>query len=105
MGLLTFLIILLLFLLHYFSNKLITIQLDESNYLLWKQHVFFMIEGHSLEKHIDGSLVLDLAQGDYASLKKQDWALASWLLASISLNILSSLIRCTFACDIWTMLQ
>ncbi|PPS14514.1 hypothetical protein GOBAR_AA06071 [Gossypium barbadense] len=48
-----------------FSNKSITIRLDETNYLLWKQMVFFMIKGNSLEKHIDGVKKRELSMNEY----------------------------------------
>ncbi|KAL4280054.1 hypothetical protein GQ457_03G021650 [Hibiscus cannabinus] len=98
-----------------FTNKSISIRLDETNYLLWRQHVLFTIESLDLSSHIDGTSVLPpqyvLVNGEkvpnphFASFKQQDSALCSWLLASISLSILPSLVSCRIAFEIWEKVQ
>ncbi|KAL4386437.1 hypothetical protein GQ457_09G004620 [Hibiscus cannabinus] len=98
-----------------FTNKSISIRLDETNYLLWRQQVLFTIESLDLSSHIDGTSVLPpqyvLVNGEkvpnphFASFKQQDSALCSWLLASISLSILPSLVSCRTAFEIWEKVQ
>ncbi|KAL4319709.1 hypothetical protein GQ457_18G000320 [Hibiscus cannabinus] len=41
-----------------FFNKSISIRLDETNYLLWRQQVLFAIDSLALGSHIDGSAVV-----------------------------------------------
>ncbi|GMI64360.1 hypothetical protein like AT1G21280 [Hibiscus trionum] len=99
-----------------FTNKTITIRLDESNFLLWKQQILFAVESLGLISHIDGTIsipphVVDDEKGikvpnpDYLFYKQEDSALCSWLLASISPSILSSLVGCKTAVDIWKKVQ
>ncbi|GMI83412.1 hypothetical protein HRI_002010500 [Hibiscus trionum] len=39
-----------------FKNKTISIRLDDSNYLLWRQQVSFAIESLALTSHVDGTI-------------------------------------------------
>ncbi|GMI99232.1 hypothetical protein HRI_003592500 [Hibiscus trionum] len=87
-----------------FTNKSISIRLDDTNYLLWKQQIFFAIESLALADHINNSFtVLDQylssdrscrINPEYACYKQEDNALYSWLLSSIGSSILSSLVNC-----------
>ncbi|KAL4284177.1 hypothetical protein GQ457_16G007100 [Hibiscus cannabinus] len=98
-----------------FTNKSISIRLDETNYLLWRQQVLFTIESLDLSSHIEGTTVIPpqylLVNGEkvpnplFSSYKQQDSALCSWLLASISLSILPSLVSCRTAFEIWEKIQ
>ncbi|KAL4386691.1 hypothetical protein GQ457_09G004130 [Hibiscus cannabinus] len=98
-----------------FTNKSISIRLDETNYLLWRQQVLFTIESLDLSSHIEGTSVMPpqylLVNGEkvpnplFSSFKQQDSALCSWLLASISLSILPSLVSCRAAFEIWEKIQ
>ncbi|GMI67537.1 hypothetical protein HRI_000423000 [Hibiscus trionum] len=99
-----------------FTNKTITIRLNDTNYLLWKQHVLFATESLALTKHVDGSLVVSAQQVhgeggtmfpnlDYVLYKQEDSALCSWLLSSIGSSILSALVNCKTALDIWGKIQ
>ncbi len=42
-----------------FTNKNINIQLDDSNYLQWRQQVGFTIASHKLDRFLDGSAKVD----------------------------------------------
>ncbi|KAL4352750.1 hypothetical protein GQ457_06G024020 [Hibiscus cannabinus] len=99
-----------------FTNKSISIRLDNTNYLLWRQQVLFTIESLALDGHVDGTLLVPsqyvLGEGgakvsnpEYVSYKQQDSALCSWLLSSIGTSILPSLVNCKTALDIWTKVQ
>ncbi|KAL4304271.1 hypothetical protein GQ457_10G020200 [Hibiscus cannabinus] len=99
----------------HFTNKSISIRLDETHYLLWRQQVLFTIESLDLSSHIDGTFVVPsqyvlvnsekVPNPQYASFKQHDSALCSWLLASISLSILPSLVSCRTAFEIWEKIQ
>ncbi|GMJ16060.1 hypothetical protein HRI_005275200 [Hibiscus trionum] len=94
-----------------FTNKTITIRLDESNFLLRKQQILFAIESLGLVNHIDETISIPpqvivnekrekVPNPDYAFYKQEDNALCSWLLASISPSILPSLVSCKTSLDI-----
>ncbi|KAL4376068.1 hypothetical protein GQ457_02G029640 [Hibiscus cannabinus] len=98
-----------------FTNKSISIRLDETNYLLWRQHVLFAIESLALASHIDGTISVPLqytmldgvktVNAEFVVYKQQDSALCSWLLSSISTSILPSLVNCRIAFEIWEKIQ
>ncbi|KAE8655314.1 Coatomer subunit epsilon-1 [Hibiscus syriacus] len=85
-----------------FMNKYVNVRLDDNNFLLWKQQVLFMIQGHELEHLLDESLpippqtIVDesgelIVNPAYRHHKKQDSLLASGLLSTISPSILPQL--------------
>ncbi|KAK5844559.1 hypothetical protein PVK06_000699 [Gossypium arboreum] len=99
----------------FFSTKRVNIRLDEKNYLLSKQQIFFTVRGHSLEHFLDSSTtppskfsvtatsesIPNLA---YAHFVKQDYTLALWLLSTVSPNILSQLVGAETSASIWSTL-
>ncbi|KAL4368436.1 hypothetical protein GQ457_05G012080 [Hibiscus cannabinus] len=98
-----------------FTNKSISIRLDETNYLLWRQQVLFAIESLALSSHIDGTISVPsqytmvdgvkTVNAEFVVYKQQDSALCSWLLSSISTSILPSLVNCRTAFEIWEKIQ
>ncbi|KAH1046131.1 hypothetical protein J1N35_036915 [Gossypium stocksii] len=87
----------------FFSTKRVNVRLDEKNYFLWKQQILYTIQGHSLEHFFDNSttppLKFSVTASDesspnaaYTHFVKQDCALTSWLLFTISSNILPQLV-------------
>ncbi|KAK4252604.1 hypothetical protein QN277_014355 [Acacia crassicarpa] len=99
-----------------FSNKKITIKLDDTNFLLWKQQVYFMVKQHRVYSLLDDTVTLppETIRGDDGSTipnpafeehESLDSALASWLLASIASNILPDLVGLTSAAQIWAKLN
>ncbi|KAL4273083.1 hypothetical protein GQ457_13G020100 [Hibiscus cannabinus] len=88
-----------------FTNKSISIRLDKSNYLLWRQQALFTVESLALESHLDGTqtvppqyVLIDgvkTVNSEYVAHKQQDRALCSWLLSSISASILRLSIKRT----------
>ncbi|KAL4333776.1 hypothetical protein GQ457_07G016460 [Hibiscus cannabinus] len=95
-----------------FANKHVNIRLDDFNFLLWKQHVMLMIRGHDLEQYLDESTVVPpkvLTNSDgqlvlnpaYRRFKKEDYNLSSWLLSTISPNILPQLVSADSTAAIW----
>ncbi|GMI73173.1 hypothetical protein HRI_000986600 [Hibiscus trionum] len=94
-----------------FTNKTISIRLDHTNYLLWRQQVLFAIESLALVDHIDGTLTVPsqnvrsegentVPNEEYVAYKQQEFALCSWLLSSIGSSILHSLVNCKTALEI-----
>lgn len=82
-----------------FSNKKITIWLDDHNFLLWKQQVYLMVKQHRLHRFLDGTiptppLTVRAESGELVpnpeldEFESLDSALASWLLASVAPSIL-----------------
>ncbi|KAL4296412.1 hypothetical protein GQ457_12G019670 [Hibiscus cannabinus] len=98
-----------------FTNKSISIRLDVTNYLLWRQQVLFAIESLALSSHIDGTISVHsqytmvdgvkTVNAEFVVYKQQDSALYSWLLSSISTSILPSLVNCRTAFEIWEKIQ
>ncbi|MBA0744307.1 hypothetical protein Gogos_006939, partial [Gossypium gossypioides] len=76
-----------------------TVKLNTHNFLLWKQQILLILEGYGLHEFVLGTVqvppqsVLDnngvsVANPDFVFHKQQDKLLASWLLSTISDNIL-----------------
>ncbi|KAL4339185.1 hypothetical protein GQ457_08G017900 [Hibiscus cannabinus] len=88
--------------------------LDDTIFLLWKQHLLFTIRGLGLEEYIDsktskpakhvmhtnGKRAMNPA---YVQFVKQDNSLASWLLFPVSTNILHQLVGVDTSADIWNV--
>ncbi|KAL4290610.1 hypothetical protein GQ457_14G000610 [Hibiscus cannabinus] len=100
---------------HMFSNKRIKVCLDDTNYLLWKQHVVLTIRGLGLEEFIDpdtpkpakfvdraGERVVNPA---YTRFVKQDSSLASWLLSTVSSDVLPQLVGAETSAEIWSVIS
>ncbi|KAL4355505.1 hypothetical protein GQ457_06G016660 [Hibiscus cannabinus] len=82
-----------------FTNKKVNIVLDETNFLLWKQQVLLTVRSHRLEKLLTGALKpppekvagengQQVENEAFELFVAQDSALASWLLSTISLQLL-----------------
>ncbi|KAL4376722.1 hypothetical protein GQ457_02G030140 [Hibiscus cannabinus] len=95
-----------------FTNKRVNICLTESNFLLWKQQIVLTIRGLGLEGYLDGSTKApaqivknrageDVLNPNYLQFLKQDSSLASWLLSTISPNILPKLVGAETTASIW----
>ncbi|KAL5543097.1 hypothetical protein UlMin_010807 [Ulmus minor] len=92
-------------------TQLITIKLEEDNYLLWKFQVENTIMGYGLEEFIHGTRIVPprLVAGEvnpsYVHHQRQDRLLVSWLLSSISTSYLPQLIGCFSSHQIWTTIE
>ncbi|GMJ04170.1 hypothetical protein HRI_004086200 [Hibiscus trionum] len=95
-----------------FTNKTMSIHLDNSNYLLWKHQILFAIESLALVDHIDGSLVIStqfvageggrrVVNPEYVCYKQEDSTLYSWLISFIGSSILPFVVNCKNALGIW----
>ncbi|KAE8696161.1 hypothetical protein F3Y22_tig00110676pilonHSYRG00146 [Hibiscus syriacus] len=98
-----------------FSTKKINVTLDDQNYLLWHQQVFLTIKTHRLQKYIDSNIswptqyvtrdgVVSL-NPEYELYEEQDGALASWLLSTVSEEVLPHLIGLDTTAEIWNTLH
>ncbi|MBA0596308.1 hypothetical protein Gorai_013134, partial [Gossypium raimondii] len=100
----------------FFSTKCVNVRLDEKNYLIRKQQVLFTICGHSLEHFLDSStfppskFIVVIESGKsvpneaYTLFAKQDCALASWILSTVSLDIVTQLVGAKTSASIWSTL-
>ncbi|PPR91121.1 hypothetical protein GOBAR_AA29560 [Gossypium barbadense] len=96
----------------FFSTKKISVILDDTNFLLWRQQVLLAIKTYKLQQFLDTctvappSLVPD-ANGvlqenpEFVKFEQQDSALASWLLSSVSQAVLPHLIGMDTSAQIW----
>ncbi|MFQ6671584.1 hypothetical protein Gotur_036076 [Gossypium turneri] len=99
-----------------FTTKRLTIVLDDSNYLLWKQQVLLTLKTHKLQHFVDVSFLppprfltnsdgIVQANPDFDHFEQQDNALASWHLSSVSQHVLPHLIRMDSTIQIWKTLS
>ncbi|KAK6151475.1 hypothetical protein DH2020_014110 [Rehmannia glutinosa] len=95
---------------------LITVKLNDTNYLVWRQQVFAAARGYGLDgfligKHATPPEFITSAAGmkttnpAYATWMRQDQVLASWLLSSLSENVLISTVGLTSSKEIWECLE
>ncbi|KAE8731816.1 hypothetical protein F3Y22_tig00002511pilonHSYRG00175 [Hibiscus syriacus] len=89
-----------------------TVKLTESTYLLWKHHIALIIDGYGLLKfiyagstipvefftNVAGQLEENLG---FAAYRQQDKLLASWILTTVSTEVLPHLTGLTTALSIW----
>lgn len=96
---------------HYFS-KHDTIKLTEKNFLLWKHQLMLILEGYGLEGFVLGTtlppptFITDsngqlVANSAFMVHNKQDKFLASWLLSTISDEVLVHLTAAKTSSEIW----
>ncbi|GMJ02624.1 hypothetical protein HRI_003931600 [Hibiscus trionum] len=96
-----------------FTNKRVNIVLDELNFLLWKQQVLLIVRSLRLEKFLTGkvkappaTVVNDAGEKidneEYEIFVAQDSALASWLLSTISSQLLSQFVGAETAAEVWS---
>ncbi|CAA0842912.1 Unknown protein [Striga hermonthica] len=99
------------------QHQLISIKLTDSNYLLWKQQTHSAIIGYGLENFIDAEheppqkFITDentsqlLLNPAYAAWLSQDQLLLSWLLSSLSENLLIMMVGKKTSKDVWLSLE
>ncbi|KAE8696580.1 putative disease resistance protein [Hibiscus syriacus] len=93
-----------------------TVKLTESTYLLWKHQVALIIDGYGLLRFISVGYVapdefITNASGQleenpvFAAHRQQDKLLASWLLTTVSTEVLPHLTGLTTAMSIWNTIS
>lgn len=96
----------------FFSTKKISVLLDDSNYLLWRQQVLLAVKAHKLQSFLDINIIPPLSMvtdgegvlqenAEFVKFEQQDSALASWLLSSVSSDVLPHLIGLETSAQIW----
>lgn len=94
-----------------FSHN-ISIRLDENNFLLWKQQVLTAIYGYGLENHLTANNIpakfknaqdeeSGVLNSEFTDWRRQDHLLMSWVLASMSEGMLTRMVGCECAFEIW----
>lgn len=84
-----------------------TVKLDDNNFIQWKQHIRLIIEGYELAGFLDGTIPIPpcfltspegslVPNPDALAFFQQDKLLASWLLLTISLPLLTFFYRGLF---------
>ena len=98
------------------------IKLDRTNYTIWKQQVLSSIRGNGLESYIDESKLCperflpnrsgsgeasgeDRENPDFVAWKRQDQLLLSWIMSSMSLEILSLVVSSQTTLELWKKLE
>ena len=96
------------------------IKLNQNNFMLWRSQVISSIRTNELEGFIDGSHIcpprvfINLGQDqtivitpnpEYQVWKKQDHILLSWLLSSLSEEVLGTVVDCSTSFEVWTTLS
>ncbi|MBA0753910.1 hypothetical protein Gogos_005418 [Gossypium gossypioides] len=96
----------------FFSTKKVSVLLDDSNYLLWRQQVLLAVKAYKLQSFLDIHIVpppstvlgddgVSQENAEFARFEQQHSALASWLLSSVSQAVLPHLIRLDTSAQIW----
>lgn len=99
----------------YFS-KHDTVKLSERNYLLWKHQILLILEGYEVDGFVLGTVtsppfVLPGPNRQVVSNllfflhKKQDKFLASWLLSTVTDDVLMHLTMAKASFEIWTAIE
>ncbi|KAK6143064.1 hypothetical protein DH2020_023412 [Rehmannia glutinosa] len=98
-------------------SQLVTVKLDDSNYLVWKQQVLTAIKGYGLEDFISEQSNVpekftkettekpSTLNPDFVTWQRQDQLLASWILSSLSEGILVLMVGLNTSKDIWNALE
>lgn len=98
------------------QSQLITLQLDDSNFMLWIFQIEAAIKGYGLEHFIHKNCVAPqefitdndnqtTPNPEFLIHKRQDHILSSWLLLAINPNLLSQVIGCSSSSEIWHTIQ
>lgn len=96
-------------------KHIFSIKLNEENHLLWKQQVLAAIRGHNLLHFLEStskphhlnpsSTESSYNDAEVVLWEQQDQLLVSWLLSSMSESILTRMVGCETAAQIWTRLN
>uniref|UniRef100_A0A5K0V169 Uncharacterized protein n=1 Tax=Nymphaea colorata TaxID=210225 RepID=A0A5K0V169_9MAGN len=93
--------------------NLVSVKLDEINYLLWKSQLYSVMYSQDLLRYVDGSstplpkkLNADstLINPEYIKWKCSDQLALSWILSTISESILTQIISYDMTREAWVAL-
>ncbi|KAM6582045.1 hypothetical protein CsatB_009047 [Cannabis sativa] len=97
-------------------NHTLSIKLDENNFLPWRHQIYAAIKGHRLIKFLDPKVAPpkfvtaadeagNRVSEEFLEWDIQDSLLVSWLLSSMTEKILTRMVGCNSAAQIWTTLE
>ena len=90
----------------------ISIKLDDTNFLSWKQQIEGVVRSHKLQSFIVNPVIPDQFLSDedrtngnvnpeYSTWEQQDSALFTWILSSLSDSLLPTVVNCAHSYQIW----
>ncbi|KAG8496134.1 hypothetical protein CXB51_009382 [Gossypium anomalum] len=93
-----------------------TVKLSEQNYLLWKHQILLILQGYELEGYVLGTISVpspliprpdgqSIINPSFLLYKKQDKFLASWLLSTVTDEILVHLTMAKTSFEVWTVIE
>ena len=93
-------------------KQVISVKLDETNYLQWKQQVEGVLRGTKMVRHVvspqippvflnDAALEFGTENPVYTEWEEQDSLLCTWILSTISSSLLSRFVRLRFSHQVW----
>ncbi|KAF5464109.1 hypothetical protein F2P56_014216 [Juglans regia] len=93
-------------------SNLITVKLNNENYLLWKAQIMPYLRGQNLFGHIDWTIVppqlLDASSkptSAFLAWQQQDQAIMSVLISSLSEPLIAHVLRASSSLEIWDILK
>lgn len=97
-----------------------SIKLDWNNYIFWKSQLLAVLRGHDLEGNVDGThkcpsrMISSSSEENssqatvnpaYNSWIKQDQLLLSWILSTLTEDVLAQVVGCVSSRDVWKTLE
>jgi len=93
-------------------KQVISVKLDETNYLQWKQQVEGVLRGRKMVRHVVSPQIPPVFLNDaareagtenpaYTKWEEQDLLLCTWILSTISSSLLSRFVRLRFSHQVW----
>ncbi|VVA27937.1 PREDICTED: UBN2_3 domain-containing [Prunus dulcis] len=87
-------------------THLVTVKLNDDNYLLWYHQVEAFLVGQDLFKYVDGTHLCPAASSpDYNHWVRTDKTLVSTLSATLSEPILASVVGCKTSATMWSLIS
>ena len=89
----------------------VSLQLDRSNYAIWKSKVLPTVRAYELEGFLLGTKALpcstldDSVNPDFVHWNRLDQFVVSWLLSSISDSMIGHVLHCNMTSVIWKTLE
>jgi hypothetical protein len=93
-------------------KQVISVKLDDTNYLQWKQQVEGVLRGTKMVKHVVSPSIPPVFLSDvvheagnenpaYTAWEEQDSLLCTWILSTISPSLLSRFVHLRFSHQVW----
>lgn len=98
------------------QSQLVTVHLEEDNYLLWKAQVETAVRGYGLEDFLNGTVRIPprfitssknttINNPEFVKYQRQDNLICSWLLSSISVKLPPQVIGSKTANGVWSTVE